>query len=207
MVSCYTHRTINELADADQKIYQRLDRHRDFWRVTLFGLQNSLFVVLARILDSNPKLHSIYQVLNATTAHPEFFSKSALRARKLSIPGSDPNPPWLDEYVPKAWEPSIQDLRGLKKALAPHKTKFDDVYKPIRDQIAHIIFKDEQSIGGLYDRTLKSDIDEILCFLHGVIRAIWEMAYNAAEPKFNGDNYGYANRVAEIRRQTEELLR
>jgi hypothetical protein len=69
------------------------------------------------------------------------------------------------------------------------------------------IFKEEQSIASLYSRTLKADIDEILCFLHGIIRAIWEMAYNAAEPKLNGDNYGYATRVAEITKETEELLR
>ena len=207
MVSCYTQRTINDVAAADRKISQRLNRHPDFWRVTSFGLQNSLFIVLARILDSDPKVHSIYQVLNATTAHPEFFSKAALRARKLSIPGTEPDPPWLDEYVQDAWVPTVQDLRGLKKALAPHKAKFEDIYKPIRNQIAYIIFKEEQSVASLYSRTLKADIDEILCFLHGVIRAIWEMAYNAAEPKLNGDNYGYATRVAEITKETEELLR
>lgn len=206
MVSCYTHRALNDAAAADRRISQRINRHPDFWRVTSFGLQNSLFIVLARILDSDPKLHSIYQVLNATTAHPEFFSKAALRARKLSIPGTEPNPPWLDDYVQNAWEPSVQDLRGLKKALGPHKTKFDDIYKPIRNQIAHIIFKDEQSIASLYSRTLKVEIDEILCFLHSLTRAIWEMAYNAAEPNLSGDNYGYSARVAEITKEIEELL-
>jgi hypothetical protein len=207
MVSCYTHRAINDVAAADRKIYQRLNRHSDFWRVSSFSLQNSLFIVLARILDSDPKLHSIYQVLNATTAHPEFFSKTALRARKLAIRGAEPNPPWLDEYVQNAWEPTVQDLRALRKALAPHKTKFDDIYKPIRNQIAHIIFKDEQSIASLYSRALKTDIDEILCFLHSLVRAIQEMAYNATPPNLNGDHCGYAARVAEIKKETEELLR
>ena len=207
MVSCYTHRAINDTAVADRKIYQRLNRHPDFWQVTSFSLQNSLFIVLARILDSDPKLHSIYQVLNATSAHPEFFNKAALRARKLGIPGTAPNPPWLDEYVQKAWEPTVRDLRALKKVLAPHKTKFDDIYKPIRNQIAHIIFKDEPSVESLYSRTLKTDIDEILCFLHNLVHAIWEMAYNASEPKLAGDNYGYAARVAEITKETDELVR
>jgi hypothetical protein len=92
MVSCYTHRAINHVAVADRTISQRLNRHADFWRVMSFGLHNSLFIVLARILDSDSRLHSIYQVLNATTGHPEFFSKAALRARKLSIPGAEPKP-------------------------------------------------------------------------------------------------------------------
>jgi hypothetical protein len=163
--------------------------------------------VLARILDSDPKLHSVYQVLNATTAHPEFFNRAALRARKLSIPGAERNPPWLDEYIQDAWEPTIQDLRAMKKALAPHKTKFDSIYKPIRDQIAHIILKDDALVTDLYSRTQKTDIDEILCFLHNLIRAIWELAFNATPPNLAGDHYGYARRVAEITQDTERLLR
>lgn len=207
MVSCYTHRAINDTAVADRKIYQRLNRQPDFWRVTSFSLQNTLFIVLARILDSDPKLHSIYQVLNATSAHPEFFSKAALRRRKLHIPGTGPNPPWLDEYVQNAWEPTVQELRTLKKALAPQKTKFDEIYKPIRNQIAHIVLKDERSIESLYSKTVKKDVDDILRFLHSLVNAIWEMAYNALEPRLDGDNYGYADRVAEITKETEELLR
>ena len=120
MVSCYTHRAINDVAAADRKIHQRLNRQPDFWRVTSFSLQNSLFIVLARILDSDPKLHSIYQVLNATTAHPEFFNKAALRARKLAIPGTEANPPWLDEYIQNAWEPTVQELRALSRGGAQH---------------------------------------------------------------------------------------
>ena len=84
MVSCYTHRAINHIAATDTEIALRMNRNPDFWRVTLFSLQNTLFIVLARILDSDPNLHSIYQVLNATIAHPEFFSRAALRAPKTS---------------------------------------------------------------------------------------------------------------------------
>ena len=95
----------------------------------------------------------------------------------------------------------------LKKALAPHKAKFDEIYRPIRHQIAHIIFKDEESVAALYRRTLKTDLDEILCFLHNLIRAIWELAFNARRPDLIGDKHGYARRVDEISRDTETLLR
>jgi len=175
MVSCYTHRTINHIAATDMDTFEKMNRQPEFWMVTSFSLQNSLFIVLARLLDSDPDVHSIHPVLNATTAHPEFFNHAALRARKLSIPGTPRNPPpaWLDDYVADAWEPTTQDLRALKKALPPHKAKFDQIYKPIRNQIAHIIHKDEAGIAALYSRTLKADIDEILRFLHCLIKSIW----------------------------------
>ncbi|MEX2263004.1 MAG: hypothetical protein WD696_13695 [Bryobacteraceae bacterium] len=207
MVSCYTHRTINRIAASDRKIAQKLNRTPDFWRITSFSLHSTLFIVLARLLEHDDKVHSVHQLLNATIGHPEFFSKQALRARKLSNPGTEPNPPWLDEYVQNAWEPSTLDLRALKKALAPHKAKFDDIYRPIRHQIAHTIFKDEHSISALYSKTLKTDIDEILCFLYNLIGAIWEIGFNARPPDLNGDKHGYAQRVAEISKDTETLLR
>ncbi len=208
MVSCYTHRAINHIAAQDRRIFDRLNRQPEFWRVTAFSLQNTLFIVLSRILDPDPGLHSIYQVLNATTAHPEFFSKAALRARKLSIPGTR----WddlsiLDRFAQGAWEPTVQDLRQLKKDLAPYKTKFDAIYKPIRNQIAHNILKDQALVADLYSKTQKKDVDELLCFLHSLIQSLWQLAFNGQQPDLKGDNYGYASRVAEITKQTESLLR
>ena len=207
MVACYTQRTINSIAANDEEILEKINRSAEFWQVTSFSLQNTLFIVLARILDSDPDVHSIHHVLSATIAHPEIFNHDALRVRKLSIPGTEPNLPWLNEYVANAWEPTIQDLRSLKKALAPHKNKFDSIYKPIRHQIAHIIHKDPAIVEALYSRTLKADIDEILRFLHCLVKSIWYMAYNAERPNLNGDHYGYAERVAQITRDTESMLR
>ena len=207
MVSCYTHRRINDVFAADRAIADRVNRSAEFWRVTSFSLHTTLFIVLARIFDHDDDVHSVHHVLNATIAHPEFFNKQALRARKLSTLIGQPTPFWLDEYVQQAWEPSTRDLRALKKALAPHKTKFDSIYRPIRHQIAHIIYKDQQTIADLYSKTLKTDIDEILCFLHSLIQAIWELAFNATPPETDCDKHGYARRVDEIGKDTEQLLR
>jgi hypothetical protein len=207
MVSCYTHRTINRLAATDVDILEKINRQPEFWLATSFSLQNSLFIVLARLLDSDPHVHSIHHVLSATIAHPEFFNHAALRARKLAVPGTPRNPPWLDEYVADAWEPTIQDLRPLKKALAPQKAKFDQIYKPIRNQIAHIILKDDASVAALYSRTFKADIDEILRFLQCLVQSLWYMAYNAERPDLNGDHYGYVERVRHISEEAEAVLR
>ena len=190
MVSCYTHRTLNRIAAKDRAIRQKLNRTPDFWRVTSFSLQSTLFIVLARILDHDNDVHSVHQLLNATIAHPEFFTKDALRARKLSVPGTPPNPPWLDDYIRNAWVPSTANLRALKKALAPYKKNFDATYRPIRHQIAHLIVKDEQAIADLYSKTLKTDIDEILSFLHNLIQTIRDLAYNAEPPDLVGDKHG-----------------
>ncbi len=77
----------------------------------------------------------------------------------------------------------------------------------IRNQIAHIIFKDDARIAALYSRTLKADIDEILRFLHCLAKSIWYLAYNAERPNLNGDHYGYADEVQRITHETKEMLR
>jgi hypothetical protein len=178
MVCCYTQRGINDIAVADTTILQKLNRNANFWRINSFSLQGVLFIVLARILDTNPDVHSLYQLLKATTAHPEFFTKNALRARKLAVPGGGWDMKMLDRYVEKAWVPTIDDLRQLRKALAPYRSKFDEIYKPIRNQIAHIILKEQALIEDLYARTQKTEIDEILRFLHSLVWATTNLTYH-----------------------------
>jgi hypothetical protein len=207
MVCCYTQRAINDIAVADPAILQKLNRNANFWRINSFSLQGMLFIVLARILDTNPDVHSVYQLLRATTAHPEFFTKDALRARKLAVPGGKWDIKMLDSYVERAWLPTMDDLRQLRKALAPHKSKFDDIYKPIRNQIAHIILKEQALVEDLYARTQKTEIDDILRFLHSLVWAIREMADNGRPPNLCDDNYHFADRVSEIKTETERLLR
>src|SRR3569833_2509189 len=121
MVSCYTHRTIIHIAATDMDILEKMNRQPEFWQVTSFSLQNTLFIILARLLDSDPDVHSIHPAMNATIAHPEFFNHAALRARKLSIPGTPqtPPPPKQDENFADSWEPPTQEMRDQKKAHAP----------------------------------------------------------------------------------------
>lgn len=49
MVSCYTHRTLNHIVATDAGILEKINRNADFWRVTSFSLQTTLFIVLSRI--------------------------------------------------------------------------------------------------------------------------------------------------------------
>src|ERR1035438_5603860 len=63
MVSCYTHRTLNHLVANDESVYAKVNRSSEYWRITSFSLQATLFIVLARILDQDDKVHSVHQLL------------------------------------------------------------------------------------------------------------------------------------------------
>ena len=68
-------------------------------------------------------------------------------------------------------------------ALAPHYAKFETIYQPIRHQVfAHKSIQDDKAIVGLFEKTLITDVHEILRFLHTLFWAIWEMAWNGKRP-------------------------
>ena len=102
MVSCYTHRAINHLAASDLEIRKRMNNNAEFWKITSYSLQNTLFIVLSRILDSDRDVYSVHKFLNATIAHPEFFSKAARSERKSRISGSSLDPNMKGD--PDTWE-------------------------------------------------------------------------------------------------------
>lgn len=47
----------------------------------------------------------------------------------------------------------------------------------------------------------------MLCFLHGLVKAIRYMAFNGQPPDIKRDNYGYARKANKVMRDTEEMLR
>lgn len=207
IVTCYTHRALNHLIATDQDVYAKVNANPEFWRATSYSLQNMMFILLSRILDTDGKVHSLHNVLNSTTGHPEFFSRAARRARAI-ISQVKWGPAELAEFDRvNTWEPDANDLRDLKKDLKPHQAKFEAIYRPIRNHVAHIIFKDDAKIADLYGKTQKTDIDDILCFLHGLLRAIRYMAENGQPLDIKVDNYGFRKKANRIMRETEEMLK
>jgi hypothetical protein len=146
--------------------------------------------------------------LGSITAHPALFSKAALRERKRKSANiNDADPTWLVEYVQNAWEPTTADLGLLKTALTPHFEKFKTIYKPIRHKaFAHRSIEDENAIAALFGRTLFGDVAEILRFLHTLLWAITELAWNAKCPDLT-DFSDYEAYVLNVNAKTEKFIR
>ena len=200
----HTAEEINRLAVADQEILRLLDEDVLFWKVQVYSLQASLFIILGRILDSAPGAHSIHKVVNATLSHPEFFSKEALAARKMA--GAS-KPEWLDDYIAKAWAPcAVAELRHLKKALATHNSRFVEVYRPIRHAVyAHRLISNDQAAFELFGKTNRDEVAAILNFLHDLIDSVQDLYVNGIRPELGKRVYGEYNQ--RIRNSTENVLR
>jgi len=122
-----------------------------------------------------------------------------------SVSGVDPE--WLVKYIDNAWEPTRADLETLMVALAPHYAKFKTIYQPIRHQVfAHKSIQDDKAIVALFEKTLITDVHEILRFLHTLFWAIWEMAWNGKRPDL-ADFRSFDGEVKRLINKTEEFIR
>lgn len=102
----YIQKFIDEAAMKDEALFQVLNRRALLWNGQMNSLQTTLFITLGRIFDHSA--HSIQKVMDEALAHPEFFLRDALYARRL---GNGPKPNWLDAFVAAAHVPNVIDLR------------------------------------------------------------------------------------------------
>ena len=108
----------------------------------------------------------------------------------------------------RAWEPTSVDLQPLATALTPHIAKFKAIYQPIRHTyFAHRGTESQQAIEALFNKTVKTDVAEILGFLHTVLWAIREMALNCDKRPDLADFTDYDHEVVDVSSKVEEFVR
>ncbi len=200
----YTYLEIHRYAAEERLIHSAINTQAAFWNITLYSLQATFFLTLGRIFDDGRDSHSIHKLLVSTVAHPEFFSKEALSARRRFNEG---NLEWLDEYVAQAFEPSITDLRELKKTVSGHRSKYDSIYSDIRNFVfAHKITADPAEVEGLFSKAVISDADQMLYGLFDVVSEVQQMLQNGRCPQLGIKKYDYQARIRAGVRETMNML-
>ena len=203
-----TYLTIHRLAAENADIFDAYNRFAEFWMLNAYSLQTTFFVTFGRIFDKRRDVYSVHRVVEDTITDPSLFSKSPLRDRKRKASRiSDVDPGWLVQYIDNAWEPTRADLETLRVALAPNYAKFKTIYQPIRHQVfAHKSIQDDKTIVALFEKTLITDVQEILRFLHTLFWAIWEMSWNGKRPDFE-DFRSFDGEVKRLTDKTGEFIR
>jgi len=200
----HTYEEINRLTVEDAEIYRVLNEDALFWKCQRYCLQTSLFIILSRIFDRAKDARSIHKVIRAAVGHPEWFSKEALATRKRTegFPTDG-----LNQYLGTAWAPSTPvEVRHLKKELAGHHGRIDDVYRPIRNKVfAHRLTSNDQDASELFGRTNRVEVGKILDSLHDLIDAIQALYVNGTRPELGKRSYNEYNQ--RIRAGTERILR
>lgn len=175
-----------------------------FWNTQSLSLQTSLFIILSRIFDKGPDALTVHRVLNAASAHPEFFSKKSLNLRISDRPVERH---YLDDIVAGAWTPSNgSEFRYLKKAVAPHAKRVTEIYQRIRNlYFGHRIIDSNKTILELFALTNRVEIAETLDFLHDLIDAMTRLYLNGLKPELG--TRSFENYNDKIRASARSVVR
>lgn len=199
----HTYEEILRLSSEHDSVFLAFNSNARFWNVQKVSLQTTLFVALSRLFETNPNTFSIHRLLNETLAHPEFFSKDALRRRKSEL---KVGPEYIDALIDDAWSPAdASDLRYLKKALAPHARKFQEIYLPIRHwYYAHRLLQTDKPLGDLFAQTNRNELGKILDFLHELVDGITYLYLNGMKPEFGVRDFSQYN--DNLRESVREII-
>jgi AbiU2 len=158
---------------------------------------------LNRLFETDANALSIHRLLNETLAHPEFFSKDALRRRKIDLKIA---PEYLDALIDGAWAPvDASELRYLKKELKPHFRKFTEIYQPIRHYYyAHRLLQTDKLVAELFSLTSRNELEQILDFFHQLVREIWHLYQNGTKPEFR--TQGLVKKDSEAMKSVREVI-
>ena len=82
-VFLYTELTIHQLAATNNKTFERINGHSEFWNGILGALQSSAFVALGRIYDDDRHSNSALQLLRFAEKNIGIFGRSYIERRKI----------------------------------------------------------------------------------------------------------------------------
>ena len=174
----YTWRSINILAGENKDILKGLNKNALSWNIITHSLQNTFFIAMGRIFDTDHEAFSVHRVIRMFINKHEQFNKDHLRERKLTHV-SESNPVWLENYIDDAFVPSEIDLTKFRGEIAKRQRIYEDVYRPIRNNI--IAHKDASFVGKseeLFNKTNIGEIEGMLKFLYQFDQVFFQLIHN-----------------------------
>jgi len=176
--SFYSWKSINNVAFCDSAVYAALNRNAPTWNIITHSLQTTFFIVLGRIFDVDAGALSVHTFLRKCQDNISQFSLVALRQRKFQgVSGTEPS--WLSDYIANAYEPRVADFRKLKKLVGPYQTRYENIYRPVRNQVMAHAQMDSQFAGAdKFTNVTIADIQETLSFLYRLACVVEQYFFN-----------------------------
>jgi hypothetical protein len=133
----YGSLAVGTLINEDPNVRKRLNIAPLFWNTVHFSLQKSAILALGRIFETNTA-HNAARLMREA-GQIDIFSKDALRRRKHEQSANAAE--WIEEFLARAYVPSHDDIRRLRKEVDTWRKIYDANYRPLRDKtFAHSEF-------------------------------------------------------------------
>ena len=196
----YTYLSAHEFAAENKDIFNLYNNSAEFWNLQHYAMQQAMVVGLGRVFDDVPTSFGINKLFCEAIKHPEFFSRSALRERRMV--GADTVPDYLDDYIAAAFEPTAADIGAINATLSEHRNKYKATYGKIRSLVvAHAIERDPEAISRYFRLTVIEDADAIFKALLGAIQALHaDLWLNGRAPALGSYEFNEPKRISNMTR-------
>jgi hypothetical protein len=176
----YGSLAVGTLAKHDPRVVKRLNIAPLFWNTVLFSLQKSAILALGRVFQTDTAHNAATLMREAEQI--DIFSKNALRRRKHQQSANAAE--WIDEFLERAYVPSHDDIRRLRKEVGKWRGVYDTKYKPLRDKsLAHREFtNDADELHALIAKTKLGELKRMCLYLISLHDALRELYENGREP-------------------------
>jgi HEPN superfamily AbiU2-like protein len=105
---------------------------------------------------------------------------------------------WLPEFLHRAYEPTSEDFRRLKRYVDTRRRTYVANYRPLRHGVfAHRGVMDRAEVGALFGKTNIRELQQLLVFLARLHEALWQLFYNGYKPTLRPARFS----VKEMREQ------
>ncbi len=186
----YADFAIQHAASKSKRLLNRLNETPTFWLAASAAFQTATYISLGRIFDNNSR-YNIDQLLCSAESNISQFQRTALEKRKRE--GHATNPPWLLNYLNKAYYPKPTDFFRLRKKVNEYRSLYERSFKPARNKyIAHREKQDREEVSALFRRGKIRDLWRLTMFLQQLHEVLWQLYHNGQKPRFRPMRYSVA---------------
>lgn len=183
----YADLAVQHAASKSKRLLHRLNETPMFWLTTAAAFQTAAYISLGRVFDNNSR-YNINQLLDSVESNTALFQRDALAERKRE--GRAADPPWLDDYLKKAYYPSAKDFALLRKKVDDCRALYEKVVKPARNKyIAHREKQEHSEVSALFGRGKTKDLWRLTTFLQQLHEVLWNLLHNGRKPCFRPMRY------------------
>jgi len=198
----FAWKSIHNIAAKDKCIEKAINKNALSWNIYLHSLQATFFITIGRIFDIDSRSCSIHFLFRYCKDNIDEFTKKKLKKRRIKEAGKEPE--YLKDFIKKAYEPSVNDIKTLKKEVTRVQSIYETHFKPARHKVfAHKDAAHIQNTALLFKGIKIEDAEDILETLYkaeNVIRALYVNGHKM--------NFGYWELKEEkhILKDTKKLL-
>jgi hypothetical protein len=176
----YAEMAIQHAASKSRKLLNRLNSTPTFWITCNAALQSAAYIAIGRVFDRKSP-YNLEALVVSMEKDLSVFGRNALAERKRE--GKAIDPPWLQDYLNKAYFPKRSDVARIRKHIATYRALYERAFMPVRHQyLAHRQAHGSEKAQQLFAKGKVKELWRLSTFLLRLYSALWELLHNGRKP-------------------------